>query len=417
MIKKIIFFIVIILLVILATIYFVFNNKNTTNGTPDSRVGFSLQNFLPFGKSEDQGTNNIVVSDENIQLNNEDNSLKPVPRLRKISKEPVSGAIIFNVGSTSIVRFTEKGTGNVYEVYSDKNDMVRLTNTTIPKIIRSFWLPNGTGFITQSLAPESEIIETNFVNLKKNATSSLDESLTPYNTIVSSLPTGIKEIAIKPDGKQIFYYTISGLFSKWFVSNVDGTNAVQISSNPLTEWVVSWVQPNKINIQSKTSSNTIGYGYTYDLSTKVLKKTNLGALGLSLLPNKDGLTEIISSGGGFPQLYSNNTKDFSSKKIEINTLTDKCVWSEEKIKSIYCGVPKQIDGGLYPDSWYQGSIKTNDRIVKINIDANLFSITSDLSEESGEVIDITDLQISKDQNYLIFKNKIDEYLWMLRISE
>lgn len=417
MIKKIIFFTLLILIIILAVFYFIFNEQQT-NGTPDSRVGFSLQNFLPFGRNDDNNIQeNIVEREETPILNETIDPNRPVVRLRKISKEPVSGAVIFNIGSTSVVRFTEKGTGNVYEAYSDNSEVIRLTNTTIPKIIRSFWLPNGTGFITQSLAPDSEIIETNFVNLRKNSTSSLSENLTPYNTITSNLPTGIKEIAIKPDSKQIFYYTISGLFSKWYLSNVDGTNSSEIQSHPLTEWLVSWVQQNKINLQSKASANTTGYTYVYDLNTKILNKTSLGSFGISSLPNRDGVNEIISSGGNLPQLYLNNTKDFSYKKMGISTLAEKCVWSEEKIKSIYCGVPKTIQTTLYPDSWYQGLINTDDKIVKINVDAGLFSIVSDISKDSGEAVDVTDMQISKDQTHLIFKNKIDEYLWILRISE
>ena len=101
----------------------------------------------------------------------------------------------------------------------------RLTNTTIPKIIRAFWLPNGSGFLAQTLIAENEVVETSFVKLNKNSTSSTNESLTPFGTTIGKLPTGVKEIAIKPDGAKIFYYTINGSYSDWFISNPDGTSA------------------------------------------------------------------------------------------------------------------------------------------------------------------------------------------------
>ena len=181
--------------------------------------------------------------------------LEELPRLRKISSEPVAGAAVFNIGTTSIVRFVEKGTGNVYEVKSDSLAVQRLTNTTIPKIVRAFWLPNATGFLAQTLMPESEIIETNFVKLNKNEI--VGENLTPFNTTISKLPTGIKEISINPSGSKIFYYT-ANWSSNWFISNPDGTESSLVMSHPLTEWLPKWVTPDRVVMQTKGSSESIG---------------------------------------------------------------------------------------------------------------------------------------------------------------
>ncbi len=359
-------------------------------GPGESRVGFSIRDYLPFGKSEDLGTsgttteintgeNSSADGLSNIQTN------QPTQRLRKISSEPVAGAVIFNTGTTSVVRFVEKGTGNVYEARSDSIAVARLTNTTIPKIVRAFWLPNGSGFLAQTLVPESEIIETNFVKLNKNTASTTVENLTPFGTTIGKLPTGIKEIAIKPDGSKIFYYTINGSYSNWFISNPDGTNAVSVFSHPLTEWLPKWFSANIITMQTKGSSETVSYSHSFDVSSKIFKKVGVNAVGIS------------------PQ---------------TNTLAEKCVQAtKEKSLTLYCAVPSYLPSGNYPDVWYKGLVSTEDFIEKIDINNGIFYNIADISSLSDQKIDVVDMFLSPDESHLIFRNKIDGYLWLLRITE
>src|SRR3990167_9394362 len=215
-----------ILIIVGVALFLVFTSKPQAEG--ESRVGFSIREFLPFGKSDAPtiGEPTTETSNEDFESNitPKTNTNQPIPRLRKISSEPVAGAAVFNIGTTSIVRFVEKGTGNVYEVKSDSLAVQRLTNTTIPKIVRAFWLPNATGFLAQTLLSGREIVETNFVRLNKNVASSTNETLTPFGVTIGKLPTGIKEITIKPDSTKIFYYTVSAS-SDWYISNPDGTGS------------------------------------------------------------------------------------------------------------------------------------------------------------------------------------------------
>jgi len=377
-----------ILVVVGIAVFFIFFSKPASE--PDgSGTGFSIRNFLPFGKSDNTGTTTETISaEENWQGGNASNSAtseagRPIPRLRKLSSEPVAGAVVFNIGTTSIVRFVEKGTGNVYEASSNSNAIQRLTNTTIPKIIRAFWLPNGSGFLAQTLLSESEIIETNFVKLNKNNASTTSESLTPFNTTISKLPTDIKEIAIKPDSTKIFYYTVNGS-SSWFTANPDGTGATLIMSHPLTEWLPKWVSNNEIIMQVKGSSETVSYNYSLDISTKTLKKLGVNFTGIS---------------------------------SKTNTLAEKCIQSKDKNPILFCAVPNQLPKGNYPDVWYKGLVATEDYITKIDLSNDIFYNIADLSSISNEQIDVVDISLSPDETHLIFRNKIDGFLWMLRIGE
>ncbi|OHA94361.1 MAG: hypothetical protein A3E02_00575 [Candidatus Zambryskibacteria bacterium RIFCSPHIGHO2_12_FULL_38_34] len=407
------------ILVIVGIVAFLIFSSKPPLAPGESRVGFSIRDYLPFGNSGNETTSTTT----NTSTNNNDTGSQTstnmegqlVPKLRKISKEPIAGAVIFNTGTTSLVRFIEKGTGNVYEARSDSVAIQRLTNTTIPKIIRAFWLPNASGFLAQTLLSGREIVETNFVRLNKNVASSTNETLTPFGVTIGKLPTGIREITIKPDSTKIFYYTVSAS-SDWYISNPDGTGSSLVMSHPLTEWLPKWISPNQIVMQNKGSFKSVGYSYSFDVLNKALRKIGLGMVGLSVNTSTDGSWSLASSGGASPKLFMIDNKNVTSKDITVKGLAEKCVWLKDKNPSVYCAVPGQFPTGDYPDVWYKGLVSTEDSIWKMDMN-NIFGEISNLPLESGEKIDVVDLSLSPDETHLIFKNKIDGYLWMLRIDK
>jgi hypothetical protein len=409
-----------ILAVVGVAVFLIFGSKPASE-TGENRVGFSIRDYLPFGLggNDDVGTNGTATSTGNDTSSTGSNTTinQPVPRLRKLSNEPVAGGVIFNIGTTSVVRFVEKGTGNVYEAKSDTVIVERLTNTTIPKIIRSFWLPDGSGFLGQTLESESELIETSFVKLNKNKATTTVEDLTPFSTTIGKLPTGIKEITIKPDGTKIFYYTLNGSYSNWFVSGPDGTGSNMLMSHPLTGWIPKWVTGDIVMMQTKGSSESTDFTYSFDVSKKILKKAGRDIVGISSIPNIDGSLALVSKGGDYPELFVINNKSASTTKITANTLAEKCVWLKTKSPSVYCAIPNQIPKGKYPDVWYKGLVSTEDFIEKMDISNDIFYNIADLTSLSGQKIDVVDMSLSPDETHLIFRNKIDGYLWMLRIAE
>lgn len=399
-----------ILVIIAGVAFFLFGRSSSTNNETPS---FSLRNFLPFGQSGDSTPNENVFTPGETPVLPQDNG--QVARLRKISSEPVAGYSLFNTGSTTIIRFVEKGTGNVYEANSTSSKIERLTNTTIPKIIRAFWLPDGSGFLAQTISNETELIETRFVKLIKNTATS-SESLTPYNTEISNLPTGIKELSISPNGKKVFYYTTDSQ-SKWFISNTDGTGETSVYTSPLLEWLPDWVGENQISMQTKSSFLASGYSYIFDTKNKTLKKTGPVAVGMSSKANTDISGFLVSIGGTFPQLAFFDTKTNLYSGLDINTLTEKCAWLNSEKMFAYCAIPSTFPTGNYPDDWYKGKISTKDFVEKVDLAQNLFYRIGDLSALADEDIDVIDIKSSKDDSHLVFRNKTDGFLWVLRVVE
>ncbi|MEK7642328.1 MAG: hypothetical protein AAB392_00830 [Patescibacteria group bacterium] len=379
--KKILLIIGIVAVIAIAVFLILGEGKAGENG----KVGFSFGDYFPFGNSEvDITLDTDQNSDENevgTPINTGSNSLPP--KLRKVSSEPIAGAVIYNSGTTSIVRWVERGTGNVYETDSKSSNIRRLTNTTIPKIIRAFWLPNGNGFLAQTLVPESEIIETSFVEITKN-TGVATESLTPFTTRISKLPTGIKDMAIRKDSKKIFYFT-TGLGASFYSANTDGTGSKLLASHPLSEWLVRhWLNDKEVLLQTKEGGGLPPYFSILNTGNGNLKRT------------ENPMSQITTN---------------------IFTLFEKCILDDVKGGFVYCAVPEEVGKGTYPDDWYKGIVSTSDSVRKIDIENDVYYNTVDLKIESGEDIDVVDIKASLDQSHIIFKNKKDGFLWVLRAED
>ncbi len=375
-----------ILIVLGVALFLIFGEGPT--GTGESRVGFSFTDYFPFGKdntANDNATTTLGTKDDENTSDTTTGQAQPIPKLRKISNEPVAGAVAFNIGTTTFVRFVEKGTGNVYEVREDSLKIDRLTNTTIPKIIRAFWLPNGSGFLAQTLVPESETIETSFVLLSKPTSTGGTENLTPFVTRISKLPTGIEDLSVSPDSKRILYYTVVDSGASFYTANPDGTGQTLVAAGPLTEWLVRyWSSNTSVVIQTKESASVPPRFYLLDTAKKVMTKITSPMVGI----NKS-----------------------------VTAWADKCALPIDKDLFVYCAVSDQPTGPGYLDSWYKGEISLTDSINKIDTKNNVYYNTANLVAISDEKIDVVDMSSSSDKTHLIFRNKTDGYLWMLRVEE
>jgi hypothetical protein len=53
----------------------------------------------------------------------------------------------------------------------------------------------------------------------------------------------------------------------------------------------------------------------------------------------------------------------------------------------------------------------------MDINNDIFYNIGDLFSMSKEKIDVIDISLSPDETHIIFRNKIDGFLWMMRIGE
>ncbi len=388
-----------------------FLSQKSNNGETGTGDG-----FFPFGIFEKQPTSGggsiTDTSDSSQTTNNQNQSEHKNVKLLKISDTPVAGFIVFEKGSSTIVRYVEKGNGHVQEINTSSLEKKRVSNTTIPQIHEAIFSNKGEQVLLRYLKEGSDTIQTYSGKISPKATST-DEGI----LVGAFLDEDIKQIAVSPDRLKIFTLSNYGGLSVGTISLFDGTKKSQIFQSSFTEWLPQWTELDLISLNTKPSSSVFGFAYSITTKNSPLTK---------VLGKKYGLTTLTSPDGN-RVLFSENTEYGSPlsvliKKTKVSysfglaTLSEKCVWRSNNI-DVYCAVPESTprtaDG--YPDSWYQGLVNFSDTIWKIDTESGATDQLINLRETSREQIDATLMQINQNGDTLVFVNKTDNSLWLLSL--
>lgn len=395
--KIIIWSVIVLLLAALAVfLYFLFNRP--TPPPPESSGDFPspTDEVLP---DEDPST---VLPEETP------GAFEPI--LRQLSKVPVAGAVLGSKSGEAIVRYQERGAGNVYEIGANGEGEKRLTNTTIPKVQEAIWSKSGTAVISRYLRENSEIIESFSGRVSQTASGTEGELQGTF------LQRGIQDVAISPDGTSLFYLLNENSGASGIRSDLAGNTRTKIWSSPVSEWLAFWPTQNKLYLLSKPSGLASGM---------LLSLNPQGTESSLVLRDVPGLTALVNPARPEVLYSSSNESGISlvlrsiatgaETTVNTPTLPEKCVWNKGGDR-FYCGIPKAIPTGTYPDVWYQGVISFEDEVWSINASGGSERIL-DVSSESGASMDIVRPQLSADEKFFVFTDKESGFLWSLQMKE
>lgn len=401
--KKIVLIIILLLVVLggIAGVYF-YMNGNIKPADNEGVGGFG--SLVPGEGSENMGEiENTASSSDGV-----------IPRLRQITRTPVAGYDFVDQGTGFKIWYVDRGNGNVFETATNTLSIARITNTTIPKVYEAHIGKGGSNIILRLLDNDNTNIQT-FIGTPKAKAGAASSSDQTKDLVGTFGPSGINFISLSPLKDRFFGITGNTSGGQGSIYPYLGT-AANVFSHPLKKWIPQWVNTNTILLTSAPSSKTQNLAYFLNTSTKAVTK----AIG-----PKNGLV-VSSSPDAAYLFYSHNIENNIEAGIynvklgtELGTanvtIPDKCVWSKFLTSLAYCGFPKNLAGGSYPDSWYQGKVLFNDEIGSLDMKTGRFSSILDLQDESGVQIDAINLMLSKDEKYLLFTNKNDLTLWMLEL--
>ncbi len=391
--KKILAIIIVIFTLILGGLFFVYQSF-----IADDRSGGILG--ITTGKGRDTlfPSFPLLGGDKSRSVDTQEKVEGVVPTLRQISSIPVAGGIVFNTEENTVIRYIERATGHVFETTKDSLEQRRISNTTIPRIQKSVWSPNGDAVILQYLN-ESEILKS-FYGKMSSDVGSLD------GWFLSNNVTGID---VHEDG-DMFYIQKIGNNTKGFISNFDGTNSEQVFSSKIYDLIPLWIG-DSVGVVSKASNNLSGFLYRLQSGNRIK------------LVSSDGLLVKISPDGTKVLFSTSDTRrtnlfvhDLALKKttgLPFTTLADKCTWTNNV--TLFCAAPYNITAGVLPDDWYKGTLSFSDDIWSYDTEIETTQLV--YNAEAGEkTFDITELTIDSEQKILLFTNKNDLTLWALSLE-
>jgi hypothetical protein len=228
----------------------------------------------------------------------------------------------------------------------------------------------------------------------------------------SLLRPDISEITVTPENSLVYTIKNDGAVIR---SSFDGSGPVNLLNSEFSGWRLSAPSASNVFVYAKPSAGLPGYAYK--LSGGSLSKI-LGPLdSLTINASPDGKRVLYSyTVGGKYVLQSVNISTSKTFELFPVTLSDKCVWSSKSTNIIFCGMPSGGVGLSEPDSWYQGTTHFSDRLWRFDADIGLADILSEPQKNYGINIDAENLELSPDEDYLIFQNKNDLTLWALRLQ-
>jgi hypothetical protein len=305
------------------------------------------------------------------------------------------------------LRYVDRATGNIYQTFADKIEERKFSGTVIPQIYEALFGNKGLSVVMRYLKGDGRTIETFVGNLPKELLGA--DTTVPNEIKGIFLPENIKDISLSPDTLSIFYLFNSGNNMVGTTMNLTTNKKVQIFTSPFTEWLSNWSNAKVITLTTKPSSGIPGYVYGMDAGGKNLGQIFGSINGLTTLTSPSGKLVLYGNDGLSLGIYHTDTK--VSDSLGVRTLPEKCVWGKLS-DTLYCAVPKSIDTGSYPDTWYQGEVSFRDQIWKIDLKTgNGTMLVDPITISNGEEIDGTKLMMDDGENYLFFVNKKDSYLW------
>ncbi len=342
-------------------------------------------------------------SEETIPTTGDPNARLPdTARLKRLTTTAVAGFGVRPGSEGGAVRYLDRESGNVYEIpVSGATTSVRISNTTIPRTQEAYFSATSSSAFARLV--RDNIIETLYLPLGIAASPSL------------FLEPNIVAFATSPNEEKIFYLLKTQNGSLGYVANVNGSRPRQVFSSQLQQLTAHWGAPGQITITSKASQGYDGISYAVNPTTGATRKL-IGALpGLLVKGSGDGTYTLYSTfADNAGQTLVRTEKTGESKLTPFVTFPEKCAWSSNS-PVFYCAVPYQSDEGTYPDSWYQGVAKTADNIWAVDVENDVAVLLYDLSKRNFPPLDIDEMKITPDNQYLVFREKEGQTLWSFSI--
>ncbi len=400
---------VVLLFGILLWWYFFLGAKQDSLEATDDGRGAGVE-APSFGNAIGSTYGNIVSSiGAAISNTSEEEPAAPqtTPPLWHAAKSPVAGASFILNGTTTAIRFVERGTGYVLEANPETGELTRITNTLIPRVYEAYVGANGS-LILRSLDEADNIVTS-----AGQIVATTSEDVAPKPLALRQLPLNIRTIALHPEGEEVFYiepgYSVEDEYSivraAW-----NGTAVKRIGTVGISGWQAKWLSDDRI-ILTQNAGGTSNYAYELAANGSLVRLANpAGGLVVLPRPNSKALLYGSASNGFLLSVLTDANAD--PKTLSIRTTADKCVWSPSAVLIVYCAVPQTLPGADFLTARAQGTEHTADTWWKIDIRTGRAEI---LPVETMPQVDVENPIMDPSGKYLLFTNSRDKSLWLVRI--
>jgi hypothetical protein len=286
---------------------------------------------------------------------------------------------------------------------------VKISNTTIQKVYNAIFSSNKDLFLSQTMVFDNEQIKTTF---NKIVTSTSTEPTLAQNDI----STAVNDFTYnKKTNGLVFSIKQSGI-SSIYTSNFDKSNQKLITTLYFSDFLIDPISATEILLTTKASQTALGYSYILNTTTGILTKILGDIPGLLTKVSSDKKYYVYSrSDFSRPSFHILNTATKQDSLATIDTLPEKCVFSQTNIDELYCFGALIYKSGQYPDDWYKGKIFNTESLYKINLATNTVFLVYNF-ESDNLAFDVINPQLTFNDGFIVFENKYDLTLWSIDLK-
>ncbi len=359
----------------------------------------------PFGNVPNQN----VMSEQVQSVGVSDNTVKTFETgrgivLEKIVSSPVAGFLFLKSGTSTSIRYAEKGTGKINDVnlFGDKVISQKVVADTQTKVVSAYFFKTG----------------LEIIRFKENEDGSFSGLYSLLSASTTAPSKTIEDIILFLDRNVAENKAISvvqnGNGSIITMTDPGGTNAKKIWESSLQEITVQPLNGDLILMQTKPALGLTGSSFI--ISSSIATPYLSGASGFKVLSNPDSQFAVFSDYANTKSPMQVFDKKLNKKwDLFINTLPEKCVWSKKQLEIVFCFEFSNNPANL-PNDWYFGKIALETKALwEISAKTSQESVLIDFSSV-GEKIDITNPTFSADEKIIGFINKIDGSLWIIDLT-
>ena len=391
--------------------YFYLRDQSQT--IADTAAGRGLGIGVPsFSGATGSTLRNIIYGISGSETDNaaQERPVVAPPRLWHTHVTPIAGFGFMRTGTTTLIRFMERSTGNIFDADLETGEVTRITNTLIPAVHEAAFSKDGR---VAARAEDAEGTVEAFTGIVSTTTA----SSTPDQAALvrSLLGDGVLEVIPSYTGQSLLSLLEDGAGSALVRSSIRGSEPERLFASAIKGWDVTWLPDNRILLQEKSASGVPSSAFELSPQGTLISLAR-NVPGLTLLPRASSTALLIGSDNGGLTLSIRSRDDARLIPLPIQTIAKKCAWSPDPRLLAYCAAPLTAPAPFL-DNWHRGLIRTADIIWRIDAATGTTERVVSLEEESDTRIDVENPRIDPLGTYFAFQNAHDKSLWVLRLSD
>lgn len=306
-------------------------------------------------------------------------------QLQQLTLRPVAG---YTVPAAASVVYIEQGTGHLYRIDLTSGEEVRLTNTTIPTVTTADLNQDASAVVLVTGLPGERA-----VFLGQRADDAIER--------VSLPPTAENFTFISTSS--LLYSVPGATGARGYVYNLLDNQQREVFTSPFRDIDVHYVADD-IFISNQPAVEL--EGGIYEITGTTVTPITNPVFGLVALFGDNWYARSYSRENQlFSELVSRD--DESIVSVPSGMIPEKCVWDTD---ILVCANPFEIEQHTYISDWYQGTLRANDALWRIDPVSGGAQLVINPERAVGRPLDMTEVSVSNSGD-IFFINRLDNSLW------